>query len=62
VTTWVPACCPVEKCGYVARFQMDKTVDWRGELISVRERLSQEHPDHPGDVEDIVTTEPAADD
>ncbi len=62
MTAWVPMPCPVEGCGYIAQFQLDKSEDadplQRSDILY---GLSAEHPDHPGGLESIMTTDPVDD-
>lgn len=51
--------CPVEGCGYIAQFQLDKTPSADPfERHDIIYGLSAEHPNHPGGVESVVTTDP----
>ena len=68
MSTWVPMPCPVEGCGYIAQFQLEKTQpsdvpDPNDERARILHALSEEHQRkggvHPGGVDAVTTTEPA---
>jgi hypothetical protein len=59
MATWVPMPCPVEGCGYMAQFQLEKTKETEPyERTQVLQALSEEHPDHPDSPDSITTTGP----
>jgi hypothetical protein len=62
MSTWVPMPCPVEGCGYIAQFQLEKTKEAEPyERTNILNALSHEHPDHPDGLGSIVSTDSPAD-
>ena len=63
VATWVPMQCPWAGCGYIAQVQMTDVTLESAERTSVIQALQAEHPDHPGELDEIPTNvDPVAED
>jgi len=71
MSTWVPMPCPIEGCGYIAQFQLEKTQpddipNPNDERARILQGLSREHQEtggvHPGGMDAVVSTDAPVDD